>query len=166
MGSAADVSANVEAISTYTIATSGGTITISVFNTFYALATDQVELDDPGFTSDQYTEAQALYVCHLIARKKGQTGKTSLSIGKYSYSKMLKSGLTSWLDEYHALIDRVKTGGMITVTDLLGDDGHGIDHLDYTESQKVGLDQEPIRGGVNVDTIDPSTDSDYFYGGD
>ncbi len=102
-----DVSGNILAISTYTIGT-GKTITDAEYAIFAALAADQVELDDPGFTDAQSTEAQALYICHLIARKKGQTGKTSLSIGKYSYSKKLESGLTSWLDEYHALIARVR----------------------------------------------------------
>ncbi len=102
-----DVSGNVEAISTYTIGASG-TVTLAVYNVFAALAEDQINLDDPGFTTEQKNEAQALYICHLIAQKKGQTGKTSLSIGKYSYSKKLESGLTSWLDEYHALIERVK----------------------------------------------------------
>ncbi len=143
-----DVSGNVEAISTYTIGASG-TVTLGTYTIFAALAADQVALDDPGFTTEQNNEAQALYICHLIARKKGQTGKTSLSIGKYSYSKKLESGLTSWLDEYHALIERVAS--MVTSTtqgiQSLGTDGitrddANMNGLSLDQSTPYDLDDE------------------------
>jgi hypothetical protein len=112
-----DTSANVETAiedySAYTVGSSG-TITDAQFVRFLALADAQVTLDDPGFNQAQANEAIALYICHMIARKKGQTGKTSLSIGKYAYSKQLATGLTSWLDEYRGLIDRV--AAMVTST--------------------------------------------------
>jgi len=127
-----NIQTEVQDISTYTIGTSG-TITDAAFLRFLQKAEDQVSLDDPGFTLAQCTEAVALLICHQIARKKGQTGKTSLSIGKYSYSKTLKSGLTSWMDEYNALIASVGGG----VGALSSD---GITRDDAT-MQGLGLDQ-------------------------
>jgi hypothetical protein len=105
-----DVSGNVEAISTYTIGPSG-TITLETFNIFAAMAATQIAIDDPSslLASEQSNVAQAMYVCHLIAQKKGQVGKTSLSIGKYSYSKVLASGMTSWLDSYQSFIKGVQS---------------------------------------------------------
>lgn len=107
--SSGNVETMVEAISNFTIASSGGSITDATFLLFLANADTQVIADDPGFTQAQKNEACALLVCHYIARKKGQSGKTSLSIGKYSYSRTLKSGLTSWMDDYNALVESVKS---------------------------------------------------------
>jgi len=103
----ANVKTEVQDISTYTIGTTG-TITDTTFGIFLTKAKARVTLDDPGFTLQQCTEAVALLICHQIARKKGQTGKTSLSIGKYSYSKKLASGLTSWMDDYLAAVAAVR----------------------------------------------------------
>lgn len=104
-----DVSGNVEAISAYTIGTTG-TITLATFTIFAAAAARQIAKDDPGslLTSEESNLAQAYYVCHLIAQKKGQVGKTSLSIGKYSYTKKLASGFTSWLDAYQAHLEAIQ----------------------------------------------------------
>lgn len=162
MGSATDVSANVEAISTYTIGT-GGTISVATFTLFYTNATSQTTRDDPGWDAGELTEAQSLLVCHYIARRGGMSGKVSESgIGRYGYSRGSGAGLTSWLDEYNALVARGAAGGAITAEDLLGDSGAGYDHYDVEESKKFRLDQEPDQGQVTEDT--GSTDS-FFYGG-
>lgn len=158
-----DVSGNVQAISTYTIGT-GCTVTLAVYNILAAIASDQVTSDDPNSTlsTDESNRAQALYVCHLIAQRQGLVGKVSESIGKYSYSKKLASGLTTWLDAYHEYMDTILSGGKITAEDLLGDSGAGYDHYDVEQSKVFRLDQEPDQGQVTEDT--ESTDS-YFYGG-
>lgn len=160
---ASDVSANVEDISSYTIG-STGTISVSTFTRFYNLAEDQTTRDDPGWSTEELYEAQALLVCHYIARRQGMSGKVSESgIGRYGYSRGSGAGLTSWMDEYQALLKRGQDGGSITAETLLGDSGHGYDHYDVTESKKFRLDQEPDKGQVTEDT--DSTTS-YFYGGD
>lgn len=160
---ASDVSANVEDISSYTIG-AGGTISVSTFNRFFSLAEDQTARDDPGWSTEELYEAQALLVCHYIARRQGLSGKVSESgIGRYSYSRGSGAGLTSWMDEYQALVKRGSDGGSITAQDLLGSSGAGYDHYDVTESRKFRLDQEPDQGQVTEDT--ESLDS-YFYGGD
>lgn len=134
-----DVSGNVLAISTYTIGATG-TITIDTFNIFAALAANQVTLDNPGFTTEQSNEAQALYICHLIARRAGQTGKTSVSISKYSYSKTLATGLTSWLDEYYALIARVAAMSPSSTQGIQSLTTDGI-RRDDADMNGLGLDQ-------------------------
>jgi len=129
-----DVSGNVEAISTYTIGTSG-TITYATWAIFADIASAQVTLDDPGFTSAQSNYAQALYVCHLIASRLGKSGKVSESLGKGSYSKKLETGQTSWLDQYVAFcnavrnpvydVDEISTDGI--TRDDANMDGLGLD---------------------------------------
>ncbi len=131
-----DVSGNVEAISTYTIGPSG-TITLDTFTIFAAQAAKQIVKDDPGnlLDTDDRSMAQAYYVCHLIAQKKGQVGKTSLSIGKYSYSKTLATGMTSWLDGYRDLLKGIQDAPVD-----LNANTDGITRDDATMSG-LGLDQ-------------------------
>lgn len=142
-----DVSGNVEAISAYTIGTSG-TITLATFTIFAAAAARQIAQDDPGslLDSDESSLAQAYYVCHLIAQKKGQVGKTSLSIGKYSYTKKLASGLTSWLDAYQAHIEAVQSAPVdltsSTYTDGLTRDDKNMNGLGLDQSTPYDLDNE------------------------
>jgi hypothetical protein len=131
-----DVSGNVEAISTYTIGATG-TITLDTFTIFAAQAAKQIVKDDPGnlLDTDDRSMAQAYYVCHLIAQKKGQVGKTSLSIGKYSYSKTLATGMTSWLDGYRDLLKGIQDAPVD-----LNANTDGITRDDATMSG-LGLDQ-------------------------
>lgn len=139
-----NIMTEVQDISTYTISTSG-TITEATFLRFLQKAEDQVTLDDPGFTAAQCKEAVALLICHQIARKKGQTGKTSLSIGKYSYSKKLASGLTSWMDDYLNAIGKVKTAeyGVANLsTDGLARDDANMNSLALDQSAPYNLDSE------------------------
>lgn len=166
---ASDVSSNVEAISPYTIG-AGGTISVSVFNTFYTNAVYQTTRDDPGWETEELYEAQALLVCHYIARRQGMSGKTSESgIGTYGYSRKAGEGfLTSWMDEYNAMLKRAIDGGSVTATDLLGSSAHGYNHLDYEATKNFALDQQEQNsqnGQVTVDTTDVEEAEDYFYGG-
>lgn len=133
-----DVSGNVEAISAYTIGTSG-TITSATFTIFAAAAAKQIAKDDPCslLDTEESNLAQAYYVCHLIAQKKGQLGKTSLSIGKYSYTKKLASGLTSWLDAYQAHLQSIQ-GAPVDLTDSEYTDGIT---RDDSVMDGLGLDQ-------------------------
>lgn len=101
-----NVLTEVQDISNYTISASG-TITEAQFVRFLAKSDVQVGLDNPGWSQVQANEANALLICHYIARKLGKSGKTSESLGKGSYSKKL-TGQTSWMDDYDDLISRVK----------------------------------------------------------
>lgn len=121
-------------ISTYTISETG-TITEAQFVRFLAKSDPQVTADDPGFTQAQANEANALLICHMIARKLGKSGKTSESLGKGSYSRKLISQ-TSWLDDYDDLLDRVRNPEY-GVENLSTD---GITRDDATMSG-LGLDQ-------------------------
>ena len=136
-----DVSGNVQAISKYTIGTTG-TITDAVYTTFEGLASAQVTLDDPGFSDAQSTYAQALYVCHLIASKLGKAGKTSESLGKGSYSKHLASGQTSWLDQYQAFVVSVGGGVYELSTDGITRDDANMDGLGLDQSVPYDLADE------------------------
>jgi hypothetical protein len=134
-----DVSGNVEAISEYTIGTSG-TITYTEWVIFGDLASAQVTLDNPGFTTAQSNYAQALYVCHLIASKLGKSGKTAESLGRGSYSKTLASGQTNWLDQYKAFIDAVAATVTSTTAGIQSLSTDGITRDDKT-MDGLGLDQ-------------------------
>lgn len=142
-----DVSGNVEAISSYTIGTTG-TITMATFTIFAAAAAKQIANDDPSglLDSEESNLAQAYYVCHLIAQKKGQAGKTSLSIGKYSYSKKLASGLTSWLDAYQAHLTAIQNAPVdltsSTYTDGITRDDAAMNGLKLDQSAAYDLDDE------------------------
>ena len=92
----------------FTIGTTG-TITLATFLRMLTRADTQVTADDPGFSQAQKNEACALLIAHYIARKQGLSGKVSESgIGRYGYSRGGNAGLTSWMDEYQALISRVR----------------------------------------------------------
>ncbi len=144
-----DVSGNVLAMSTYTIGSaSTDTINMATFTIFAAQAAKQIAKDDPGglLDSEESNVAQAYYVCHLIAQKKGQVGKTSLSIGKYSYTKKLASGLTSWLDAYQAHVSGIQNAPA-DLTDSEYSDGFERDDktmngLDLDQSTAYDLDDE------------------------
>jgi hypothetical protein len=164
---ASDVSSNVEALSPYTIGV-GGTISVSVFNTMYALAEDQTDRDNAGsvFTTEELYEAQALLVCHYIARRQGMSGKISESgIGTYGYSRGANAGLTVWLDEYNALLANAQANGSVTAEDLLGSSGGGYNHIDSSKSKDFSLDQQPETGQVYNDTPDSEGSEAFFYGG-
>jgi hypothetical protein len=101
-----DISGNVEAMSGYTIGSATtDTITEAEYTIFLAWAQAKVTAD--GITGTDTDHATSLLVCHYIARKGGETGKTSETIGKYSYvmsSKFSNSVFQSvWMDEYNAL---------------------------------------------------------------
>lgn len=109
--SSGNVETEVEDISSFTIASSGGTITDAQFVRFLAKADAQLTADDPGslLAQAQANEAIALLICHYIARKLGQSGKISESgIGRYGYSRGSSAGLTSWMDDYEDLLHRVQ----------------------------------------------------------
>lgn len=166
---ASDVSNNVYYLSGWTVGT-GGTISSTIFNMFYNNAVYQTTRDDPGWETAELYEAQALLVCHYIARRMGMSGKTSESgIGTYGYSR--KAGedfLTSWMDEYKAMLKRAQDGGSVTAADLLGSSGRGYNHIDYEATKNFSLDQHEqtsSNGQVTVDTADPESSEDYFYGG-
>jgi hypothetical protein len=140
-----DVSGNVEAISTYTIGATG-TIPLATFAIFAAQAAKQIVKDDPGnlLDTDDRSMAQAYYVCHLIAQKKGQVGKTSLSIGKYSYSKTLATGMTSWLDGYRDLLKGIQDApvDLGTCTDGITREDAEMPGLGLDQSIRYNLDDE------------------------
>lgn len=94
-----DTSGNVQAMSKYTIGTTG-TITYAEFLVFQTWATNQITAD--GVT-DTDGRAAALLVCHYISQKCGESGKVSESIGKYSYTRKISSA-TPWLDAYNELV--------------------------------------------------------------
>lgn len=105
-----DVSGNVEAISSYTIGTSG-TITLATYNIFASIAAAQIVQDDPSslLSSAESNVAQAMYVCHLIQQRQGLAGKISESgIGRYGYSRGSNAGLTAWLDSYHTYLKSIQ----------------------------------------------------------
>jgi len=125
-----------------------GSITDATFLRYLATADEQLAGDDPQslLSQTQANEAIALLICHRIARKKGQSGKISLSIGKYSYSKKLASGLTSWMDEYRALLDSVQNAPVdlssSTYTDGFTRDDKDMDSLSLDQSTPYDLDDE------------------------
>ena len=164
---ASDVSNNVYYISGWVVGT-GGTISAAVFNTFYNVAVDQTNRDNAGdiFTANELIEAQALLVCHYIARRMGQSGKISESgIGTYSYSRGNRAGLTVWMDEYNALLKAAQDNGGVTATDLLGDGGTGFNHIDVAVSKDFNLDQEGDKGQATDTTPYPAGNDSYWYGG-
>jgi hypothetical protein len=139
----ANVETEVEDISIYTIGTSG-TITDAQFVRFLAKSDAQVVLDDPGFTQVQANEANALLICHYIARKYGKSGKTSESMGRGSYSKKLNHQ-TSWLDDYYELIDIVRNpeyGVENLSTDGITRDDAVMDGLNLDQSTSYDLNDE------------------------
>jgi hypothetical protein len=106
--SSGNVKTAIEDNSSFTI---GTTITDATFLRFLTKSDQQVMADDPGslLSQEQANEANALLICHYIARKQGQSGKISESgIGRYGYSRGGNAGLTSWLDEYKNLLESVK----------------------------------------------------------
>ena len=138
-----NVLTEVQDISTYTISATG-TITEAQFVRFLAKSDAQVTLDDPGFTQVQANEANALLICHYIARKLGKSGKTSESLGKGSYSRKL-TGQTSWMDDYHELISLVQNAEMDIAnisTDGITRDDANMDGLGLDQSTPYSLDDE------------------------
>jgi hypothetical protein len=98
------VETDVQAISGYTVGASG-TITTAELAIFEGWAGAKIATD--GVTS-RTDEAMALLVCHFIACKGGESGKTSESIGKYSYTRSI-STLTSWMDLYNDIAKGSRT---------------------------------------------------------
>lgn len=143
-----DTSANVFLIvedNGYSVGTSG-TITDATFVRFLSQADGQVTAEAPSDMSQtDLNEACALLVCHRIARKLGKTGKVSESLGKGSYSKQLSSGLTSWVDEYDALLYRVRNvpyGIENLSTDGITRDDATMNLLKLDQSTAYSLDDE------------------------
>lgn len=126
----------VQDISNYVIP---GTISVATFLRFLTKAEEQVTLDDPGFKLEQCTEAVALYICHQIFRKTGEIGVKSKSLGSASISRVLKSDLTPWMDEYQALIARVRSP-IVSISTL---DPNGITRVDQT-SDRLRPDQAMV----------------------
>jgi hypothetical protein len=136
--SSGNVKTEVEDISTFTISATG-TITDATFLRFLTKADEQVALDNPGFSQAQANEACALLICHQIARRLGKSGKTTETLGRGSYVMATKwqnsEFLTTWMDEYNALVARVGGG----VGQL---DSNGITR-DDTVMVGLALDQSP-----------------------
>lgn len=132
-----DVSGNMSAL-TLGAVTVGTTITMEQYTLLLPLAQQQVAIDDPGFSDEQATEAAALLMLHMIDRAKGQSGVTSQSEGDCSVSRKLSSGLTPWMDEYQALVARIKATPVLL--DSLTD---GLAHEDAT-FYGLKLDQSTI----------------------
>lgn len=96
-----DISGNVEAMSGYTIGSATtDTITDAEYTIFLGWAQAKVTAD--GITGTDTDQATSLLVCHYIARKGGEIGKVSETIGKYSYTKA-RTSASSWMDEYNTL---------------------------------------------------------------
>ena len=115
-----DISGNVEAMSGYTIgATAGDTITAAEYTIFLGWASAKVSED--GISSTWTNQATSLLICHYIAVKLGYAGKTSETIGAYSYVMATKwtnaQYSTNWLDLYNALR---KTSGTTYVVKVNG----------------------------------------------
>jgi len=145
-----DTSGNVKtAIEDNSSFTIGTTITDATFLRFLTKADKQVVADDPGIllSHEQANEANALLICHYIARKQGQSGKISESgIGRYGYSRGGNAGLTSWLDEYHNLITSAKDAPVdlssSTYTDGYTRDDATMNGLKLDQSASYDLDDE------------------------
>ena len=77
---------------------------------------------------------------------------TSESIGSYSGSRKLTSGLTPWLDEYQALIERVRSP-RVSLTTL---DSNGIER-DDTTMERLKNDQAWVAQADDADQPNPPT---------
>jgi hypothetical protein len=144
-----NVETEVEDISSFTIASTGGTITDAQFVRFLAKADAQLTADDPGslLAQAQANEAIALLICHYIARKQGKSGKVSESgIGRYGYSRRGSAGLTSWLDDYDDLLQRVKDAPVDLTSDTYSQgytrDDATMNGLKLDQSTAYDLDDE------------------------
>jgi hypothetical protein len=141
----ANVLTEVEDISPFTVSATG-TITAAIFMRFLTKADTRVVQDDPGFTREQKNEACALLVCHQIARRRGQAGKTSEGIGRYSYSRKLPSGQTVWMEEYLALVDSVANAPAY----MTSDDADGLTR-DDADMSGLDIDNEPVYSLADED---------------
>ncbi len=144
--SSGNVKTAIEDNSSFTI---GTTITDATFLRFLTKSDQQVMADDPGslLSQEQANEANALLICHYIARKQGQSGKISESgIGRYGYSRRGSAGLTSWLDDYDDLLQRVKDAPVDLTSDTYSQgytrDDATMNGLKLDQSTAYDLDDE------------------------